>query len=147
MKLSIIHDDKSLGTAYNITVILYLPTTVTFVSSTRHVHYYDVVKRAHQFEEDQTVRFEVKLSITREPSNFEQHIYFKSDVKQTLLKIKLTSFFRKKHIPPMKLNCRSLKVYQILMSTFNVYQVLSFKPFNMSIFLKDVNTIIIYGKY
>ncbi|XP_071175837.1 uncharacterized protein [Mytilus edulis] len=59
MKLSIIHDDKSLGTAYNITVILYLPNTVSFVSSTRHVHYYDVVKRAHQFEEDQTVRFEL----------------------------------------------------------------------------------------
>ncbi|XP_052103237.1 uncharacterized protein LOC127736415 [Mytilus californianus] len=57
MKLAINHDDKSTGTAYNITVFLYIPNTVTFLSSTRH--YYDVVKRAHHFEEDQTLRFEL----------------------------------------------------------------------------------------
>lgn len=58
MKLTLVHENQSNGTAYDIAVALYMPPTVTYVTSSKR--YIDVVKKANQIEDGRTLYFEVE---------------------------------------------------------------------------------------
>lgn len=55
--MAINHDQSSTGTAYNISVLFYLPPSISYLSSTKR--YYDTVRRVHENEEENVVCFEV----------------------------------------------------------------------------------------